>query len=724
MKKKTLLMSSLTILSCVCVATGATFALFTDESKTSISITSGKVDVNASLTLEEIHTPKTIGLDGITQDATETAVKVDEFNGTFGLGGTVAINDKGDVQFDKMAPGDKAVLKVSMTNESNVSLMQRMTVKCTDADKAFYDQLLIGISDDNAAYTYYSDFASAWESNATVYGAGTEAVKYISIELPAFVGNNYTEKTANLAVNVVAVQGNAATVNDDSMLVHIVDNQATLDTAVNDCKENETIFVSATAATPLTINYEGAKAFNVRGYHLDDLTINAANASINLYNDVATLTATAVASESLHVYGNVENLVLNQGRVVVENNAAVEEIKLAPAAGNTALFIVSELAENATEADKIGEIKTISVEKADESANAVIRVPAEIQEEVKDKLVGDAIVGVSTAIKTAQQLADAVATSYNGEVIKLGADITINETLTFDGGYEYSLDLCGYTLTINSEENNVHDGFVVSGGSTLNLTNSVEEEGTYIFNCAKGNEDAIYVKNDVEGKTSTVNVMNPVKVVMDIKGGSAFHAEAPKGNAVVNIEEGTNILVSGAANNSVGAIYIGLNSTLNMTGGELTINATFDDDYDSWNRDACGIVLFHNNAHAYLTGGKFSINGKNSFAQGIQIATMNGKAENTNFLIQNAEFIINNEGEGECYPFAIFDPSQGSGRIENATVSGNFDGFATQYYDGPLNIEVVGGTFTVDPSDYVAEGYECNEVDGKYVVAPKATTAE
>ncbi len=709
---KVILSSILSLVLCLSLIAGSTFALFTSESKTNIAVQSGKVDVVANVALDSLYSPTGINLDGSISDAADIA------DTTFANGGNVSIDGAG-VSLVNVTPGDKAILKVTMTNRSNVALMQRMTVKCVDADKSFYDQLIIGVSNDGVNYTYYTDFASAWESNTDVYGNGTEAVKYISIELPSHVGNLYADKSVNLAVNVVAVQGNTNTVNDDSLLVHMVNDQTELDAAVAVIKNGEHIYITAGAETPLELNYDGTNELTVRGYNMDALTVNAPNANIHLYNNISVLTVKAVAMNSLHIYGEIGNAVVNQGRLVVENNAVVEEVKLAPAADKEAAFIIAELPEAAAPEAKLGDINTIIVDKTN-SDKVSIRVPSDIQDEIADKVEGDAVVGTSSPITTAEQLIAAVKSAYSGEIIKLSADIEIKETLAFDGGEEYTLDLCGYTLTITSEIENVHDGFVVSNGSTLNLTNSIAEQGTYIFNCAKGNEDAIYIKNDVEGKTSTVNVMNPVKIIMDIKGGSAFHAEAPKGNAIINIDNGTDILVSGQANNSVGAIYIGKNSTLNMTGGELTINAEFDDDYDSWNRDACGIVLINDNAHANLTGGKFTVNGKNSFAQGIQIATYNGHAKNTDFVISNAEFTINNEGVGECYPFAIFDPSQGSGKVINATVSGNFDGMVTTYYTGDVNIDIFGGTFSIDPSDYLAEGAVSIKDGNNYVVVPAA----
>ena len=47
MKKRILLTSVCSILLCFCLITGATYALFTSESKVNVAVTTGKVDVVA-----------------------------------------------------------------------------------------------------------------------------------------------------------------------------------------------------------------------------------------------------------------------------------------------------------------------------------------------------------------------------------------------------------------------------------------------------------------------------------------------------------------------------------------------------------------------------------------------------------------------------------------------------------------------------------------------------
>ena len=49
MKKKILLSSILTIVLCISLITGSTFALFTSESKVNVAVSSGKVEMVANI---------------------------------------------------------------------------------------------------------------------------------------------------------------------------------------------------------------------------------------------------------------------------------------------------------------------------------------------------------------------------------------------------------------------------------------------------------------------------------------------------------------------------------------------------------------------------------------------------------------------------------------------------------------------------------------------------
>ncbi len=328
MKKKIVLSSVLSIVLCLSLIVGSTFALFTSEDKTNIAINAGNVEVVADITLEKVYSPKE--LDSVTGYPIDAANSVDPNGNAFQLGGKVTVATDGSITLDQIAPGDKAWFKVTMTNKSTVALIQRMLINCISADKTLFDQLIVGVSENlDNGYTYYTDFSSAWETNAAVYGSGDTAVRYISIELPGYVGNVAEKQTCQLSVNVMAVQGNASFVNADDPTVYTVDSQTALNDAIALVKDADTILVTK-PNLDLSIAFTGTKTITLRGYVINQLTLDAVDGTFHIYNDVNDKHVINAASHSVYVYGKVQNLTVEQGRVVVENTANIQKVELAP----------------------------------------------------------------------------------------------------------------------------------------------------------------------------------------------------------------------------------------------------------------------------------------------------------------------------------------------------------------------------------------------------------
>ena len=101
MKKRILISSILAIVLCFSMITGATFALFTSESKVNIAVTSGKVEVTASV--DEVKTYSK----GVLQA-----------KGTFENGGTAVYDEKlNELALNLITPGDK----VELTTDDEVT---------------------------------------------------------------------------------------------------------------------------------------------------------------------------------------------------------------------------------------------------------------------------------------------------------------------------------------------------------------------------------------------------------------------------------------------------------------------------------------------------------------------------------------------------------------------------------------------------------------------------
>jgi predicted ribosomally synthesized peptide with SipW-like signal peptide len=127
MKKKVLATSLLTILLCVCLIAGSTYALFADDESMNITVTAGKLEIEA-----KINTTLKAWSLGQTENNAVSGTTV-----TFVNGGTATLSN-GELIIDRMTPGDTVQFTVDITNKSNINrikcvvkvLSYRMEVCC------------------------------------------------------------------------------------------------------------------------------------------------------------------------------------------------------------------------------------------------------------------------------------------------------------------------------------------------------------------------------------------------------------------------------------------------------------------------------------------------------------------------------------------------------------------------------------------------------------------
>ncbi len=114
MKKKVLITSILTLVLCLCLIAGSTYALFTSEKELTIDVTSGKVDVEATINTSL----KTWSL-GQTEPTGNT-------DGTFVNGGVAQVNDDGVLVISRMTPGDCVKFTIDIKNSSDVAVRYKV----------------------------------------------------------------------------------------------------------------------------------------------------------------------------------------------------------------------------------------------------------------------------------------------------------------------------------------------------------------------------------------------------------------------------------------------------------------------------------------------------------------------------------------------------------------------------------------------------------------------
>ncbi len=451
---------------------------------------------------------------------------------------------------------------------------------------------------------------------------------------------------------------------------------------------------------------------SVWGVYLDDAT-----ATFNMSGGAINVSGTHSAS-GIYEYGSNPTVNISGGVINVEMNADCTGFGIGVEmysgnfsfTGGTINVKSPEKCKYESEALYVG--KNVNVTKLNK--NAVVNLYHNISVEnvlcttSKETTFEEGITvnKISAVAEDSSALADAIENAQAGDTVVLGTDVTITDTLELENAGDVTIDLAGNKLTLG-DELGATDGLVVSEGATVNLINTNAEKTVVEYLGTNTNSDAIYVNG------GTLNIGGNIDVVTTPAANSAIHATA---GANVTISEGANVVVKGLTNNQFTAVYIDGASTVNMTGGTITVESNLTKDDDSWNNDAVGIMILGSGSTFNMSGGTVNVHSKNAMAQAIQISTYNGAGDST-FNITGGTFNVTNEGDkGSSCAFAIFDPSKGCVNVKDATFNGVYTEAVSTYYSGTPNINISGGTYAFDPSDYVVEGYKVVDNNGSFSV--------
>ena len=210
MKKKALISSILVIALCVCLITGSTFALFTDETEMSVVVSSAKVKLEADVGELTLYSAKADTNGNLIDENGNKYVHEKQPGLTFSNGGTASYDTTTNVlSVNLITPGDKIEVPIQAVNESNVAIQYRYVVKCTD--EATEKLLTVGDNSlffrvDSVSFVVKgSAFYSNWE---TLLPGQNMPETVVTFELPISAGNEYQDLKANFVILVEAVQAN------------------------------------------------------------------------------------------------------------------------------------------------------------------------------------------------------------------------------------------------------------------------------------------------------------------------------------------------------------------------------------------------------------------------------------------------------------------------------------------------------------------------------------
>ncbi|MBE6632790.1 MAG: hypothetical protein E7620_00445 [Ruminococcaceae bacterium] len=190
MKKRTFFTSILTLVLCISLILGSTYALLSSRYVFNIAIGSGgKVDLTAWLQNLKLYSMDEPQVD------------------RFANGGTATVKD-GLLDINLITPGDKVTVEIAVENRSSVSLKYRLVVK-TEGELAA--ALVCRVTIDGKDYVIDNTHRSTpwtWVASRAAIPSDGKPLE-LSIELPEEVENTFESLHASYSIALEAVQGNA-----------------------------------------------------------------------------------------------------------------------------------------------------------------------------------------------------------------------------------------------------------------------------------------------------------------------------------------------------------------------------------------------------------------------------------------------------------------------------------------------------------------------------------
>lgn len=191
--KKGIILSVVTICLLLVLLTGSTYALFSDDAKVSMVVSSAQVKLDANISNFET-----------------SSFNVEQTKGEFALGGTAVLSDTGVLELTNVAPGDKVQFTISVTNSSTITTIQRVLVaeevktgEAAEKATLLYEALEITLfTKDANGLTPLT--AGAWNDVAAL--TNTEIV--VVVEVPD-LNNDYQGLSCSLKITIEAYQANA-----------------------------------------------------------------------------------------------------------------------------------------------------------------------------------------------------------------------------------------------------------------------------------------------------------------------------------------------------------------------------------------------------------------------------------------------------------------------------------------------------------------------------------
>ena len=331
MKKKALVSSILTIALCLSLIAGSTFALFTDSKTVNIAVTSGDVEVAASMSSFALYSaqgPVAEHSDKYLKDENNAYYEHVNPNTGYFINGGYVENDGANLEIFKITPGDRVDINIHVENTGDVAMRYRYIIKIAAGDSETLSRGMVLTTHAGKDYEGFKSFTSEWFS--TVHPTQTRD-HVISLELPVYANNDYQTEYTDLAngigdikdvkytITVEAVQSNAVTTETETYVI-LYPTQSSVQGSLN---HNGTVILGGeTLAIEETLTAVG------KDVSIADGVIDATNAEpfgseqLALYLQDSNLTleegATVIAGEDFGIFGErINEVTLKKGSKII-----------------------------------------------------------------------------------------------------------------------------------------------------------------------------------------------------------------------------------------------------------------------------------------------------------------------------------------------------------------------------------------------------------------------
>jgi len=318
-----------------------------------------------------------------------------------------------------------------------------------------------------------------------------------------------------------------------------------------------------------------------------------------------------------------------------------------------------------------------------------------------------------------------VYTYYHDDIMNKDDEATLFENFTMPGSVTNDSFPDGFKINVIAEaiqsENFTNADAAWTAFDTQHLNKVVNDEDS--LRKALSRNGIVTISEDLT-ITQTLEIPAGANVVLDLNGkeikGNFHKSEGAviKNNGNLTITNGT---VSSTANNGGSAIMN--NGTLTIDGGTYNGAPNADGSWPSYTINNTGVMTVndakitskHGAVCSYGAGAVLTLNNSEIDMAGIPGFTSHGM-----YTYDNGKIIVNSG----TYANKATDQNATDGSVINGAVEikgGTFTGRIVKYYGTPV---IKGGTFTVDPTAYVASGYEVtNNGNGTWTVGAKKVSS-